>query len=62
MDHPADLQARDCGTPACHPGFNCELILLSVIDAGSLWARRLIDGMVEREAAVIGQLQEGVKR
>jgi len=48
--------------PACHPGFSGELILLSVIDAGSLWARRLIDGMVEREAAVIGQLQEGVKR
>jgi len=38
------------------------LILLSVIDAGSLRARRLIDGMVEREAAVIGQLQGGVKR
>jgi len=38
------------------------LILLSAIDAGSLRARRLIDGMVEREAAVIGQLQGVVKR
>ena len=62
MDRPAELQARDCGAPARHPGFSGELILLSVIDAGSLWARRLIDGMVEREAAIIGQLQGGVKR
>jgi len=50
------------GQQARHPGFSGDLILLSVIDAGSLWARRLIDGMVERVAAIIGQLQGGVKR
>jgi hypothetical protein len=56
------LPREPLSQPASHPGFSGELILLSVFDAGSLRARRLIDGMVEGEAAVIGQLQGGVKR